>query len=91
MENIDLSNHEFVEFDGVFVLKNLNTTVSFLRFNIKGEVEYIFVNPLFRRKGLAKKLLSLVKKKTGKKIVFQKPISPMGLKLLKSLNKNNLI
>ena len=40
-----------------------------------------------RKKGLAKKLLTLVKEKTKKKLVFQKPISPLGSKLLKSLDK----
>ena len=87
MNNIDLSSYELIEFDGVFTLKNLNTTIGFVRFDIKGEVEYIFVNPIFRKKGFAKKLLNLVKKKTGKALIFQKPISPLGSKLLKSLNK----
>ena len=50
-------------------------------------LEYIFVNPLFRKKGIAKKLLRLVKTKTGNKIILQKPISPLGEKLLKSLEK----
>jgi len=45
------------------------------------------VNPIFRKHGLAKKLLTLVKKKTGKKIILQKPISPLGEKLLKSMEK----
>ena len=36
--------------DGVFTLKNKNTTLGFVRFNKSGEVEYIFVNPLFRKK-----------------------------------------
>ena len=88
MNNIDLSDYKLSEFEGVFTLKNLNTTIGFVRFNINGEVEYIFVNPIFRKKGFAKKLLSLVKKKIGKKLIFQKPISPLGLKLLKSLDKN---
>ena len=87
MKNIDLSNYELTQSDGVFTLKNLNTTIGFVRFNNNGEVEYIFVNPIFRKKGLAKKLLRLVKKKTKKDLVFQKPISPLGSKLLKSLNK----
>ena len=87
MQNIDLSNYELTQSDGVFTLKNLNTTIGFVRFNNKGEVEYIFVNPIFRKKGLAKKLLKLVKEKTKKDLVFQKPISPLGSKLLKSLNK----
>ena len=88
MKNIDLSNYKLVKSDGVYTLKNLNTTIVFVRFNIKGEIEYIFVNPIFRRKGFAKKLLNLVKEKTRKKIVLQEPISPLGSKLLKSLNKN---
>jgi len=77
------------ETDGVFTLKNENTTLGFIRFNNIGEVEYIFVNPLFRRKNIAKKLLKLVKEKTKKKLIFQKPISPLGLKLLESIEKWN--
>ena len=86
--NIDnLLNYEIDESDGVYTLKNLNTTMGFVRFNADGEVEYIFVNPIFRKKGIAKRLLKLVKKKTGQKIVFQKPISPLGKKLIQSLEK----
>ena len=75
------------ETDGVFTFKNANTTLGFIRFNKNGEVEYIFVNPIFRKKGLAKKLLKLVIEKTGKKLIFQEPISPLGEKLLKSIEK----
>ena len=87
MENNDLSNYELVVSDGVYTLKNLNTTIGFVRFNENGEIEYIFVNPIFRKKGLAKKLLKLVREKTGKKIIFQQPISPLGEKLIKSVAK----
>ena len=87
MINIDASNYELVESDQVFTFKNANTTLGFVRFNKKGEVEYIFVNPIFRKQGLAKKLLNLVKEKTGRKIILQKPISPLGQKLLNSINK----
>jgi GNAT superfamily N-acetyltransferase len=87
MASIDFSNYKLDESDGVFTYKNENTTLGFVRFNEIGEVEYIFVNPIFRKKGIAKKLLKLVKKKTGKEIVLQEPISPLGLKLLNSLNK----
>ena len=85
MDNFDIDDCVLVDTDGVFTLKNLNTTIGFVRFNKSGEVEYIFVNPIFRKKGLAKKLLKLVKKKTGKKLIFQEPISPLGKKLLKSI------
>ena len=81
--------YELVENEGVFTLKNQNTTVGFVRFNELGEVEYIFVNPIFRKKGLAKKLLKLVRNKTGKKIVLQSPISPLGQNLLTSIKKFN--
>ena len=89
MSIFDINNYELTETDGVFTLKNVNTTVGFVRFNKIGEVEYIFVNPIFRKKGIAKKLLKLVKDKTNKKIILQKPISPLGSKLLKSLEKWN--
>jgi len=71
--------------DGVFTFKNQNTTIGFVRFNKEGEIEYIFVNPLYRKQGIAKKLLKLVKDQTKKTITFQEPISPLGLKLLKSI------
>tara|TARA_X000001036_G_scaffold99288_1_gene92377 strand:+ start:336 stop:605 length:270 start_codon:yes stop_codon:yes gene_type:complete len=87
MNNFDISKYKLNETDGVFTLKNENTTLGFVRFNNKGEVEYIFVNPIFRKKGLAKKLLKLVKEKTGKKIILQKPISPLGSKLMKSIEE----
>ena len=84
---MDLSQYSLKQSDGVFTFKNKNTTIGLVRFNEKGEVEYIFVNPIFRKKGLATKLLNLVKQKTGKEIVLQEPISPLGSKLLNSLNK----
>ena len=85
MKNNNLSNYELTQSDGVFTLKNINTTIGFVRFDDNGEIEYIFVNPIFRKKGWAKKLLKLVKEKTKKNLVFQKPISPLGKKLIQSL------
>ena len=87
MNSLDVSNFEIKETDGVFTFKNENTTIGFVRFNEKGEVEYIFVNPIFRKQGLATKILQLVREKTKKDIILQEPISPLGSKLLKSLNK----
>ena len=89
MNKGDLSKFELLETDGVFTFKNSNTTIGFVRFNKNGEVEYIFVNPIFRKKNLANRLLKLVREKTGKKIVFQEPISPLGSKLLKSIERWN--
>jgi len=74
-------NYDISEIDGVITFKNRNTTIGFIRFNNKGEVEYIFVNPAFRKQGLAKKLLKLTKERIGKDLIPQKPISPLGKKL----------
>ena len=87
MNSFNFSDYKLDESDGVFTYKNVNTTLGFVRFNGIGEVEYIFVNPIFRKKGIATRLLKLVKEKTGKEIVLQEPISPLGSKLLNSLNK----
>ena len=89
MNNKITSEYIISQSDGVITFKNKNTTLGFVRFNNLGEVEYIFVNPLFRKKKLAKNLLKLVREKTQKKIVFQKPISPLGSKLLKSIENWN--
>ena len=61
MNNLDVLDFEIKETHGVFTFKNENTTIGFVRFNEKGEVEYIFVNPIFRKQGLEIKLLELVK------------------------------
>ena len=89
MNDFDISGYKLVEADGVLTLKNINTTIGFVRFNKVGEIEYIFVNPIFRKKGIAKKLLKLVRDKTNKKITLQKPISSLGCKLLRPLEKWN--
>ena len=67
--------------DGVITFKNSNTTLGFIRYNEEAGVEYIFVNPLFRRNGLAKKLLKIVEERTKIKPKPQDPISPLGEKL----------
>ena len=69
--------YELVENEDVFTLKNQNTTIGFVWFSERGEVKYIFVNPLFWRK------------KTEKKLVFQPLISPLGEKLLISIKDFN--
>ena len=73
--------YEISHVDGVITFKNKNTTIGFIRFSEKGEVEYIFVNPAFRKQGVAKKLLKLTKEKLGKELIPQEPISPLGKKL----------
>ena len=89
MNNLDNTNYDVNLSDGVIIFRNINTTLGFVRYNKAAEVEYIFVNPMFRRKGLAKKLLSIVEDKTRIKPTPQDPISPLGEKLFK-INKQEI-
>tara|TARA_B100000780_G_C20944121_1_gene376544 strand:- start:463 stop:735 length:273 start_codon:yes stop_codon:yes gene_type:complete len=87
MSTLDNTNYDIDLSDGVITFKNINTTLGFVRYNETAEVEYIFVNPLFRRKGLAKKLLNIVEQKTKIKPTPQDPISPLGEKLFKIIKQ----
>ena len=78
MNNLDETNYDVDLSDGVITFKNINTTIGFVRYNETAQIEYIFVNPTFRRQGLAKKLLSIVQVKTKIKPTPQDPISPLG-------------
>ena len=89
MNNLDNINYDVTLSDGVITFKNINTTLGFVRFNEASEVEYIFVNPILRRQGLAKKLLSIVEEKTKIKATPQDPVSPLGEKLFK-VNKQDI-
>jgi hypothetical protein len=81
MNTSNKTSYDIDQSDGVITFKNINTTLAFVRYNQAAEVEYIFVNPMFRHQGLAKKLLSIVEKKTKIKPTPQDPISPLGEKL----------
>ena len=59
------TNYIISQSNGVITFKNKNTTIGFIRFNSNGAVEYIFVNPAFRKQGIAKKLLKLTSEKLG--------------------------
>ena len=54
MDLINILEAKLEKADGVYTYKNSNTTIGFVRFNSVGEVEYIFVNPLFRKKKIEK-------------------------------------
>jgi len=83
MNELNSANYKISFSDGIITFKNINTTLGFARYNQEAEIEYIFVNPLFRRKGLAKKLLQIIEEKTKIKPKPQDPISPLGEKLFK--------
>jgi GNAT superfamily N-acetyltransferase len=83
MNNLANTNYDINYSDGVITFKNINSTLGFVRYNEAAEIEYIFVNPKFRRQGLAKKLLNIVEEKTKIKTSPQDPISPLGKRLFK--------
>ena len=83
MSNLDNTNYEVDLSDGVITFKNINTTLGFVRYNTEVEIECTFVNPMFRRQGLAKKLLSIVEEKANIKPTHQEPISLLGKRLFK--------
>ena len=89
INELNSTNYDISFSEGVVTFKNINTTLGFVRYNKEAEVEYIFVNPIFRRNGLAKKLLSIVEKKTKLKPTPQDPISPLGEKLFKICRHSN--
>ena len=89
MNNLINTNYDISFSHGVITFKNINTTIGFVRYNETAEVEYIFVNLMFRRQGLAKKLLSIIEEKTKIKPIPQDPISPLGEKLFK-VNKKEI-
>ena len=75
--------YDTVVTDGVVLFTNSNTTLGFVRFKPTGAVEYIFVQPMYRKHGLAKTLLSKVAELTGHDPVPEPPVSPLGQKLFK--------
>jgi len=76
--------------DGVITFTNPNTTLGFVRFKPNGAIEYIFVQPMYRKLGLANKLLSKVREITGHDPVPEPPISPLGRILFKETVCSNV-
>ena len=53
MSTLHNTNYDVDLSDGVITFKNINTTLGFVGYNAEAEVEYIFVNPMFRHQELA--------------------------------------
>lgn len=74
--------HESVEVTaGVVLIRNPNTTIGYCRFTPTGDIEYIFVNPVYRRRGYGRRLLAAVAQATGCVGEPLEPISPLGRRL----------
>ena len=74
--------------DGTVIVSNDNTTIGYAVVDsAKGELTYLFVNPLFRRQGYGTLLLNQVEKVAGSSLKPAEPISPLGKKFF-SHNKH---
>ncbi len=86
MGNLSLSNHRgdgiFTQIDGdTVVLSNANTTIGYARFSKRERhVEYVFVNPIFRRQGYGRHLIDLCESECGRRLTEAPPVSPLGQK-----------
>ena len=67
------------------IISNKNTTIGYACFNIDEEIlEYIYVNPSFRRRGIGSELLSAAEKLVKNTLQPAGPISPLGDKFFSS-------
>jgi GNAT superfamily N-acetyltransferase len=73
------------------LIKNQNTTIGYSRFNLQGEVEYIYVNPLYRRQGYGRLLIEEIKKITGPIAKVHEPISPLGAQFFTCVGLGDVI
>jgi GNAT superfamily N-acetyltransferase len=64
--------------DGIVVIKNQNTTIGYSRFTDAGDIEYIYVNPMYRRQGYGALLLEQVRRIAGQIATIHAPVSPLG-------------
>ena len=73
------------------VFKNQNTTLGLAHFSkIDCTLNYIFVHPFFRRKGLGRYLLRKSEEVCGTKLIPVDPISPPGQKFFQAVDQGGL-
>ena len=77
-------DYDITESEGIITFKNINTTLGFVRYSKSGLIEYIFVQPMYRNKGLGKKLLAMVEERTKQQLTLAEPISMLGNLLFES-------
>jgi GNAT superfamily N-acetyltransferase len=73
------------------IINNQNTTIGYANFNIETKMlDYLFVNPSFRRRGIGSKLLLAAEKVSGGTLQPANPISPLGERFFKArISKNS--
>ena len=70
------------------VFKNKNTTLGMAHFSKNDcTLNYIFVHPFFRRRGLGRQLLRKSEEVCGEKLVPVDPLSPSGQKFFQAADR----
>jgi GNAT superfamily N-acetyltransferase len=67
---------------GIITISDAYTTLGYCRYDDDGLIEYLFVHPQHRRRGLGLTLLMMVETKLAKQLSFAEPISPSGATLI---------
>ena len=68
-------------------IKNQNTTIAYCRYSNHGDIESIYVQPIYRLMGFGRKLVEEVQRITGKVGLPHEPVSPMGQRFFSALEK----
>ncbi len=68
-------------------IKNQNTTIAYCRYSNDGDIEYIYVQPMYRLMGFGRRLVQEVQRITGKMGSPHEPVSPMGQRFFAALKK----
>ena len=74
--------------DGTIWIKNQNTTIGYCRYASNGDIEYIYVHPMYRLMGFGKALIDQARIQTGQMGHPQEPISPMGKRFFAALEQH---
>jgi hypothetical protein len=74
--------------DGIITISDANTTIAYCRYDPSGEIEYLFVNPSFPRRGYAKRMLDIVEACPETTLRFKPPISPLGQHVVGSYSRH---
>jgi GNAT superfamily N-acetyltransferase len=73
--------------DDTIWFKNQNTTIGYCRYASNGDIEYIYVHPMYRLMGFGKALVDQARIQTGQMGHPQEPISPMGKRFFAALEQ----
>ena len=74
--------------DATALIVNDNTTIAYANFNsASGHLDYIFVNPQFRRQGFGGALVAECERRAGRSLVPSPPLSPLGASFFRAIGR----